>query len=139
MSIMMQSMTQQCNALSSVIGIFLHSCNAPAKVIKTLARIGVSISMQSVNNAIRALSKDAKRWMQEMGQSLTIGYVYDNFDVDFLTSISTVEKSVDTLAHMMSADAFWLQQCILEDLKCSDQLWHRSPFNDRKDDHSAPQ
>ena len=106
---LMQSMTQQCNALGSVIGIFLHSCNAPEKVIKTLARMGMSISVQSVNNAISALSKDAKRRMRGMGQSLTIGYVYDNFDVDFPTSISMVQKSVDTLAHMTSADAFWLQ------------------------------
>ena len=87
----MQSMTQQCNALGSVIGIFLHSCNAPEKVIKTLARMGMSISVQSVNNAISALSIDAKQQVQEIGQSLTVGYIYDNFDVNFPTSISTVE------------------------------------------------
>ncbi|ETW78198.1 hypothetical protein HETIRDRAFT_326030 [Heterobasidion irregulare TC 32-1] len=138
-SIMIQSMSQQCNALASVIGIFLHSCNAPEKVIKTLARMGVSISMQSVNNAISALSIDAKQRVREMGQLLTIGYIHDNFDVNFPTLISTVEKSVDTLAHMTSADAFWLQECLLEDLRCSEQLWQKSPFNNCKDDHSGPQ
>ncbi|OBZ72547.1 hypothetical protein A0H81_07974 [Grifola frondosa] len=40
-SILMQSTNQQCNMLSSVIGIFLHSCNTPEKVVKTLAHMGI--------------------------------------------------------------------------------------------------
>ncbi|KAI0259567.1 hypothetical protein BC834DRAFT_1016460 [Gloeopeniophorella convolvens] len=43
-SIMMQSMNQHCNLLGSIIGLFLHTCNTPEKVIKVLSRIGASVS-----------------------------------------------------------------------------------------------
>ncbi|KAJ6608569.1 hypothetical protein B0H10DRAFT_2302585 [Mycena sp. CBHHK59/15] len=52
-SMLMQSTNQQ---LKSVIGIFLHASNTPSKVIETLARMGVSISADSIHSAVHSLS-----------------------------------------------------------------------------------
>ena len=46
-SILMQGTNQKCNALESVFGIFLHSCNTPQKVIDMLAHMGITISVET--------------------------------------------------------------------------------------------
>ncbi|THH18250.1 hypothetical protein EW146_g2697 [Bondarzewia mesenterica] len=138
MSIMMQSANQQCNALGSIIGIFLHSCNTPEKVIKMLSRIGISISVSSVNNAIKSLSVDSRHTIIQLGQKLTAGFAYDNFDVNLKVSMLTVEQSEDTLVHLTSGDVLQLEHCAPEDLKCSEELWKKSPLNDEADE-SLPQ
>jgi len=52
---MLQGMNQKCNQLEAVCGIFPHSCNTPEKVIDTLAHMGISISIDSIYNAIHSL------------------------------------------------------------------------------------
>ncbi|KZT00068.1 uncharacterized protein LAESUDRAFT_666920 [Laetiporus sulphureus 93-53] len=56
LSIMMHSLSQHCNALAVVNGIFFHACNTPRKVIKALAHMGISISPNAIDNAVRSLS-----------------------------------------------------------------------------------
>lgn len=68
-----------------------------------------------------------------MGQSLIVGYAYDNFDIDFKTHMPTVENQlVDTLTHMTSGTLIWLEHGVTrEDLRCSKYLWacsHLNPF-----------
>ena len=77
-SILMHSMNHQCNALASIIGIFLHSCNTPVKVIMALSRMGISILIKSIHNMITSLSKDSQRTIQLLGQTLVAAYVYNN-------------------------------------------------------------
>jgi ABC-type sulfate transport system permease component len=91
-SIMLQSINQKCNALQSVFGFFLHSCNTPQKVVQALARMGVSISVDSINKGIQSLSKETCSAIRSMGQTLLVAYAYDNFDIDFKTDLPTVEK-----------------------------------------------
>ncbi|KAJ7718514.1 hypothetical protein B0H14DRAFT_3098689 [Mycena olivaceomarginata] len=92
--------------LQSVVGIFLHASNTPSKFIKTLAHLGISISLDSINNAVHSLF-----------------YAYDNFDIDFANLISTVEKSTDTLTHMTSGGLIYLVHGVKEeDLKCSAKI-----------------
>ncbi|KAJ6489495.1 hypothetical protein C8R47DRAFT_938826, partial [Mycena vitilis] len=69
-SIMMQSTNQQSNMLESVIGIFLHASNTPSKVVETLARMGVSISLDSIHNAVHSLSRETYDRLRTMGQTL---------------------------------------------------------------------
>jgi uncharacterized protein YwlG (UPF0340 family) len=78
-SIMMQSRNAKCNALESVFGIFLHSTNTPEKVIQAVAHMGISISSSAIQMAIHALSIETYETLREMGQTLLVGYVYDNF------------------------------------------------------------
>ena len=96
----MQGSNQKCNLLQSVFGIFLHSCKTPQKVVQALARIGISISIESINGAIQSLSNETHATLQQMGKSLLVSYVYDNFDIDFKTHLPTVEKSGNTLEHL---------------------------------------
>ena len=81
-SIMMQSTNQKCNALELVIGIFLHSCNTPQKVIQALAHMGLSVSIDLIHSAVAPLSQKPFWTLCNMGQTLLVGYTYDNFDID---------------------------------------------------------
>ncbi|KAG1846699.1 hypothetical protein C8R48DRAFT_750575 [Suillus tomentosus] len=139
-SIMLQSSNQKCNALQSIYGIFLHSCNTPQRVIHALARMGISTSPATILNAIRSLSHESITRIQAMGQTLLVGYVYDNFDVDFKTSAPTYEKrSVDTLTHLTSGMLVKLDHGVtLDDLRCSQQLWDMSPINPANDAPTLP-
>ena len=101
---MMQSTNQKCNTLESVFGIFLHSTNTPEKVIQALAHMGISISVNAIHNAIHSLSKETFHTLCAMGKSLLVTYVYDNFNIDFITLVPTVEKACNTLDHLMSGD-----------------------------------
>ncbi|KAF8179487.1 hypothetical protein K438DRAFT_1908311 [Mycena galopus ATCC 62051] len=99
--VMTQGTNQKCNALGSIFGIFLHASNTPSRVIEALAHMGISISEQSIE-------QESYAKLREMGQSLLVGYAYDNFDIDFHVTVPTVEK---------------------ENLKRSEELWLKSPLN----------
>ncbi|KAF9234053.1 hypothetical protein BU15DRAFT_66045 [Melanogaster broomeanus] len=129
-SILMQSTNWKSNSLQSILGIFLQSVHAPQKVIDTLARLGVSISTDSINRAIRSLSAESQNALRELGQSLLASYAYDNFDVDLKSEVPQAEKSNDSLKHLTSGLLFPLGHGVtLEDLKCSEELWKRSALN----------
>ena len=131
-SIMMQSFNQKCNAFQSNFGIFLHSCNTPEQVIKTLFWLGISISVSTINQAVRSLLRETAQTLCSMGQSLLIGYAYDHFNIDFKTRLPTVEKVADMLMHMTLGMLIQLEHGVthaLEDLHCSKYLWTRSHLN----------
>ncbi|KAJ6550353.1 hypothetical protein B0H10DRAFT_1850543 [Mycena sp. CBHHK59/15] len=129
-SIMMQSRNSKCNALESVFSIFLHSTNTPEKVIQALAHMGILISPSSISTAIHSLSAETAETLREMGQTLLVGYAYDNFDVNFPTIVPTIEKVADPLTHLTSGTFMYLQHGIpLPDLECSEELWAKSSLN----------
>ncbi|KAF8988599.1 hypothetical protein BDZ89DRAFT_974903, partial [Hymenopellis radicata] len=47
-SIMMHDMSQSCNAIQSLLGIFLHLCNTSEAVIQTLALHQTSVCMVGI-------------------------------------------------------------------------------------------
>ncbi|KZP32766.1 hypothetical protein FIBSPDRAFT_907052 [Athelia psychrophila] len=137
--IMMQGTNQRCNALESVFGVFLHSTNTPQKVIDALAHMGVSISVDAIHNAVRALSIETHATIREMGRTLLVVYAYDNFDIDFKTHKPTFEKTKDTLTHLTSSTLIGLEHGVTkEDLRCSDMLWERSHLNPDADPSDVP-
>lgn len=129
---MMLTINQKCNAFASIVGIFCHANNTPEKVVEVLSRLGISISIHAIHDAIKSLSNEAYHTIRELGQTLTAGYAYDNFDIDIKTSVPTIEKgSESTLQHLTSALLFPLPKgTIKEDLKCSRKLWEGSRLND---------
>ncbi|KAJ7218441.1 hypothetical protein GGX14DRAFT_356865 [Mycena pura] len=138
-SMMMQSTNQKCNAVESVFGIFLHASNTPSKVIEALAHMGISISEQSIERAVKSLSAESYAKLREMGQSLLVGYAYDNFDIDFGVIVPTVEKETDTLTHMTSGTLIALEHGVKADhLQCSKELWLKSPLNPNIDSTKLP-
>ncbi|KAF8128125.1 hypothetical protein EV363DRAFT_433689 [Boletus edulis] len=113
-----------------MLGIFLHSTHPPEKVIDTISRMGLSISVDSIHDVIRSLSVQSMYALWKLGQSLLTAYAYDNFDVNLKTIVSTVERSSDTLKHLTSGLLFPLQHGVTcDDLKCSNDLWQQSRLN----------
>ncbi|KAG2152930.1 hypothetical protein DEU56DRAFT_727371 [Suillus clintonianus] len=55
LSILMQSSNRNSNALQSIVGIFLQSVHTPQKVIDTLSKMGVSVSVDAINAAVLSL------------------------------------------------------------------------------------
>ncbi|KAG6371291.1 hypothetical protein JVT61DRAFT_9760 [Boletus reticuloceps] len=129
-SILMQGVNRKSNALQSIIGFFLQSVHAPYNVINTLAHLGISISTDAINMALRSLSIESEHTLQTLGQSLIASYAYDNFDVDLKTHTPTVEKSNESLKHLTSGLLFPLAHGVTpDDLRCSEELWKKSLLN----------
>ncbi|KAG1906110.1 uncharacterized protein F5891DRAFT_975565 [Suillus fuscotomentosus] len=84
--------------------------HTPQRVIETLLRMGVSVSVHAINAAITSLSAESRHAIQALGQTLLAAYAYDNFDVD-------LKKTVHT--HGVTC----------EDLQCSSTLWENFPLN----------
>ncbi|KAI0310052.1 hypothetical protein OF83DRAFT_920825 [Amylostereum chailletii] len=125
----MRSTNQRCNALQSVIGLFLHSNNVPERVIETLAHVGLSLSQAAINDAVNALSADAFIKIRALACTLLAAYAYDNFDVQMNVATPTVEKK-DELLHLTSGTLIRLDHGVtLEDLDCSKELWEKSSLN----------
>ncbi|KAJ7198952.1 hypothetical protein GGX14DRAFT_573043 [Mycena pura] len=138
-SVLMQSTNRQANMLQSVIGIFLHASNTPSKVIETLARMGVSISADSIHGAVHSLSRETSDRLRSMGQTLLVSYAYDNFDINFPNVVPTIEKSTDTLTHMTSGGLIYMEHGVEpDDLRCSKELWKTNPLNPEFDASKAP-
>ncbi|KAH7917213.1 hypothetical protein BV22DRAFT_979647, partial [Leucogyrophana mollusca] len=129
-SILKKSTNQKANSLSSMIGIFLQSTHTPEKVIETFARMGLSISVDAIHDAVRSLSAQSHRALQSLGKTLLAAYAYDNFDINLKGTVPTVDKSSDSLKHLTSGLLFPLQHGVTrEDLRCSYELWRKSRLN----------
>ena len=96
----MQNQILHCNAFQSVMGVFLHSCNAPDKLIKILAHMGVSISPSSIHHAVHSLSRESSLRVMDFAQSGLASFAYDNLDIKFNTLISTLEDPGAGLVHL---------------------------------------
>ncbi|KAG2060973.1 hypothetical protein BDR06DRAFT_979247 [Suillus hirtellus] len=124
-SLLTKSVNQKANTLSSVLGIFLHLTHAPKSVIETMSRMGFSISVHAIHDAICALSAQSCHALQYLGQTLLAAYAYDNFDVHLKSTVPTAEKSADTLKHLKSGLLFPLQHGVTHgDLKCDLAMEH---------------
>ncbi|KAF8448777.1 hypothetical protein L210DRAFT_3341799, partial [Boletus edulis BED1] len=139
MSILMHSTNRKSNSLQSLIGIFLQSAHTPQKVIETLARMGISVSIDAIHVAIRSLSTESLQAVKALGCTLLASYAYDNFDVDLKSTNQTVEKSNESLKHLTSGLVFPLMHGVTQDdLRCSRKLWESSPLNPHASTTTAP-
>ncbi|KAG1889562.1 hypothetical protein F4604DRAFT_1877154 [Suillus subluteus] len=130
LSIMMRSTNQHSNTLQSLLGMFLQSTHTPQKVIETLERMGISVSVNAIHAWTQSLAAQTQQHLRSLGRSLLAAYAYDNFAVDLKTHEHKIENSMETLKHLTSGLMFPLQHNISkEDLRCSEVLWKMSPFN----------
>lgn len=120
---MIQKMNQQCNTLQSIIGIFLYSYNTLKKALKTLARIGVLILVNTIHLDIRSLSIISVAGLGNLGQGLLTAYTYNNFDIQLNTAIPIVTDAEKQLIYLTSRDLIELQHNVqLSSIKCSNKL-----------------
>ncbi|KAI9465647.1 hypothetical protein BJY52DRAFT_1113138, partial [Lactarius psammicola] len=89
-SIILKSTNKNCNYLQSILGIFVHSANVPQHVTEVLAYAGLSISIKSIQRAVKSMSKDSAHRIKESLCSLKVAIAYDNFDINFKTSELTL-------------------------------------------------
>ncbi|KAI0310545.1 hypothetical protein OF83DRAFT_1032149, partial [Amylostereum chailletii] len=119
LSMLMKGTNQKCNALASVIGLFLHSSNVPERVIEVVSHVGLSIGVTAINNSVNSLDRDVLKKFRVLGLSLTAAAAYDNFDVAFNVATPTVENDKN-LAHLTSGTFIPLEHGVTEaDLDCS--------------------
>ena len=117
----MHSRNQKVNAFETTMGLFLHSCRTPERVIDVLAHLRISISVNSIHNAVGSLFTESANCIQVLGQSLLIAWAYDNFDVDIKSTVPTIHNSGSSLRHLTSAILYPLQHNVqLDDLKTSE-------------------
>ncbi|KAK7692792.1 hypothetical protein QCA50_004425 [Cerrena zonata] len=130
LSIFMQSSNQQCNALQSMVGLYLHTCHVSEATLDLLARMGCSISTTSVNKAITSLSAQSSEVIERIGRTLLTSFVFDNLDADIKRLVPTAENPNSTLIHITAGMLIPLEHGItLDDLQCSDELWKKSKLN----------
>ncbi|KAG6848383.1 hypothetical protein H0H93_000710 [Arthromyces matolae] len=129
MSVLLQSTNARCNALQTVTGVFLHSCNTPETVREFLAHAGLSVSSSSINNAVASLSEQSVKRMRETGRTLMAAYAYDNLDIDLKHSVPTLEKGQDTLIHLTTGTMLPLHDVPDGALDCSKEMWEHSTLN----------
>ncbi|KAI6094283.1 hypothetical protein EDD16DRAFT_1503407, partial [Pisolithus croceorrhizus] len=130
LSILVHNTNQKANYLQCMLGIFLQSVHTPQKVVKTLAHMGLLISVTSISSVIQSLSRESNCTIKSLGCMMLAAYAYDNFDIDLKTSDQRVKKSNNTLKHLTSGLLFPLQHGIsLDDLCCSQFLWEQSVNN----------
>ncbi|KAG0695554.1 hypothetical protein DFH29DRAFT_814081 [Suillus ampliporus] len=102
LSIMMRSTNQHSNTLQSLLGMFLQSTHTPQKVIETLERIGILVSVNAIHAATQSLAVQTHQHLR----SLLVTYAYDNFDVDLKTHEHKIENSTESLKHLTSGLMF---------------------------------
>ncbi len=127
----MQTLDPRCNALQSIVGVFLHASSTPEKVVKVLSRMGISISLTSIHRAIRSLSNLSYLDIENLGRTLLTSYGFDNFDILLRTLIPTTDGKLERgQLHMTSATLLRLDHDVtLDDLRCAQFLWARSENN----------
>ncbi|KAI9457458.1 hypothetical protein BJY52DRAFT_1120394 [Lactarius psammicola] len=84
-SVILKSVNKNCNYLQSILGIFVHSANVPQRVTEVLAHAGLSISIKSIQRAVKSMLKDSAHRIKESLRSLKVAIAYDNFDINFKT------------------------------------------------------
>jgi hypothetical protein len=75
-----------------MVGIFLHSCNAPQTIVELLSHLGLSIGSLAISQATRNLLEEAEATIRNLGQGLLALYAYNNLDIDFKPAVPTAEK-----------------------------------------------
>ncbi|KAF9344028.1 hypothetical protein BGX26_004899 [Mortierella sp. AD094] len=67
--------------LQMVLGLYLHSAGARRRVVTTLSNAGLSVSYDTILKAQKALSKDARKRVQEAVRTQPWFLIYDNINI----------------------------------------------------------
>ncbi|KAI0690904.1 hypothetical protein BC835DRAFT_1280059, partial [Cytidiella melzeri] len=108
----------------------LLSTSTPELVVEVFAHAGLSISITTIHKMVSSLSKSASDELRKLAEAKTLGFAYDNFNMDFKSWSATIENSGDTLKHVTSGLTLPLEHNVTpEDLRCAASLWSTSPLN----------
>ncbi|KAG0347979.1 hypothetical protein BGZ54_004746, partial [Gamsiella multidivaricata] len=80
-SLLLHHRSQKSNYFQMMIGLFLYSTGCPKRVVTVLSQAGLSVSYQTICNALRALTKAALAKVQSMVLEQPWFLVYDNINI----------------------------------------------------------
>ena len=129
LSIMANSTNFQCNAFQAVQGFFLESTNTPEHIINVLAHGGWCVSMTSIANIVKTLTKEQCDIIKNLGKDGLCVLVYDNLDFDFKAKEPTLENPGSFTSITTGTFIPLGHGTTLEDLHYSRELWERSTLN----------
>ncbi|KAJ3555015.1 hypothetical protein NP233_g12305 [Leucocoprinus birnbaumii] len=121
----MQATNQRANMLQTLVGVFLQSCRVHEAARKVLGHLGVSVSVSTINLAMKNLSKEAYQEMQRLAATFETGYAFDNLDFEIKPSSPTEEKTLEGsfLKHISTGSMIPLHPSVkAADLKVSEQM-----------------
>ncbi|KAH8976431.1 hypothetical protein EDB92DRAFT_1811877 [Lactarius akahatsu] len=128
-SIVLQSANENCNHLQSILGIFIHSANVPQCVAKVLAHAGLTISIKSIQRAVKLMSIDSARKIKTGLCSLKMAVAYNNFDINFKTSEPTLAHQSSFVSATSATAVPLVGVDNIDVLRCSEALWRVDPRN----------
>ena len=127
--IMANSTNFRCNAFQAVQGFFLESTNTPECIINVLAHGGWCVSMTSIANIVKTLTKEQCDIIKNLGKDGLCVLVYDNLDFDFKAKEPTLENPGSFTSITTGTFIPLGHGTTLEDLHYSRELWERSMLN----------
>ncbi|KAI9431079.1 hypothetical protein H4582DRAFT_1822991 [Lactarius indigo] len=128
-SIVLQSANENCNHLQSILGIFIHSANVPQRVAEVLAHAGLTISIKSIQRAVKSMSIDSARKIKMGLRTLKMAVAYDNFDINFKTSEPTLAHQSSFVSATSATAVPLIGVDNINVLRCSEALWSVDPRN----------
>ncbi|KAF8264332.1 hypothetical protein EI94DRAFT_1772696 [Lactarius quietus] len=123
-SIILQSANETCNHLQSILRIFVHSANVPQRVAEVLAHTGLTISIKSVQRAVKSMSTDSAHKIKKGLRSLKMAIAYDNFDINFKTSEPTLARQLSFVSATSTTSIPLIGVDNIDVLHCSEALFH---------------
>ncbi|KAH9022639.1 hypothetical protein EDB85DRAFT_2186408 [Lactarius pseudohatsudake] len=113
----------------SILGIFVHSANVPQRVAEVLAHAGLTISIKSIQRAVKSMSIDSARKIKTGLRSLKMAIAYDNFDINFKTSEPTLTHQSSFVSATSATAVPLVGVDNIDALRCSEALWAVDPRN----------
>ncbi|KAF8257522.1 hypothetical protein EI94DRAFT_1629737, partial [Lactarius quietus] len=128
-SIILQGANESCNHLQGIIGMFVHSANVPQHVIEVLAHAGLSISIKSIQRAVKSMSIDSAHKIRDGLCTLKVAMAYDNFDINFKMSEPTVTHCSNFVSATLATVIPLVTVDDINALHGSVVLWDADPHN----------
>lgn len=126
LSVFSHSSNQKFNAFQAVIGFFLESKQCPKIILKMVAHMGISVSVQSVSQMVNSLSKKAEERIKTLGPSNNI---YDNFNMEFSVAHPTPDHQKYHLSAIAVTFTPYLDIDRERDLRFTQELRETSEYN----------
>ncbi|KAG2029678.1 hypothetical protein BDR03DRAFT_880197, partial [Suillus americanus] len=130
-SICLQTFNSRCNLLQGWLGFFMRSACVPEKVVEVFARVGLSISLMSIHNAVSSISREISRKIKHEVRTLQAGFTYDNFDIQFKAAQPTLEHRGSFVSAMSATvvPLYGINNNNVDALRSSAQLWDQDSHN----------
>src|SRR5258708_11146707 len=138
LSIIANSANSHCNAFQAIQGFFLELVNAPEHIINVLAHGGWSVSVATVVNMVKALTRECQSILQELSMDGLCAIAYNNLDFDFKVKEPTLENPGGFASITTGTFVLLSPETKLSDLQFSKELCEKSSLNPNRPKESTP-